>query len=88
MLPRGPMKVGAEVQKSMLAALDSVETKLGRPMMQSGDEEGQKLYSAALDGVRKELGLDKVNEKDLMANEDYAVVPPPPPPFPTPSGCP
>eukprot|EP00193_Tetraselmis_chui_P002897 CAMPEP_0177768528 /NCGR_PEP_ID=MMETSP0491_2-20121128/9773_1 /TAXON_ID=63592 /ORGANISM="Tetraselmis chuii, Strain PLY429" /LENGTH=209 /DNA_ID=CAMNT_0019285349 /DNA_START=133 /DNA_END=762 /DNA_ORIENTATION=+ len=65
--------VDADVQNGMLAALDSVEAKLGRPMMQTGDTEGQKLYSAALDSVRKEHGIDKVSEKDLLAKADYEV---------------
>eukprot|EP00951_Prasinocladus_malaysianus_P014421 scaffold109719_cov47-Prasinocladus_malaysianus.AAC.1 len=66
--------VDPAVQKSLLSALDDIEGKLGRPMLASGDKEGQPLFDAALEGVRKETGYDKMSDKDMLAKGDYDTV--------------
>jgi len=63
--------VDKSLQKSLLAALDEVEAKLGRPMLVSGDKDAQPLYTAAVEKVKAEFGYDKISDKDLLSMGDY-----------------
>uniref|UniRef100_A0A061S5Q9 Uncharacterized protein n=1 Tax=Tetraselmis sp. GSL018 TaxID=582737 RepID=A0A061S5Q9_9CHLO len=63
--------VDPAVQRSLLAALDGIETKLGRPMAASGDEEAQPLFDEALTRVKKEFKADPVPDEEMLAKADY-----------------